>query len=173
MSTPARKPPQAATAPELTAEVSGPHLDPSGRVVTVLLASAVEQDRLALEHIFGHFNGMLHCAEDLASALRVLREEVVAVLVCERDLPPDNWKAMLDELAGFPRPPLLIVSSRFADDQLWAEALNLGAYDVLATPFDPGEVTRVVGLACLHWTHQQEPGSQGPWPREKLAAAAG
>ena len=31
--------------------------------------------------------------------------------------------------------PLVIVASHLADDQLWAEALNLGAHDVLAKPF--------------------------------------
>jgi CheY-like chemotaxis protein len=40
-----------------------------------------------------------------------------------------------------PDPPMLIVTSRLADDYLWAEALNLGAYDVLAKPFDASEVS--------------------------------
>ena len=34
---------------------------------------------------------------------------------------------------------------------LWAEALNLGAYDVLAKPFDAAEVTARVSLAVLYW----------------------
>jgi len=36
------------------------------------------------------------------------------------------------------------VTSRLADERLWAEALNLGAYDVLAKPFDSTEAMRVV-----------------------------
>jgi len=43
-----------------------------------------------------------------------------------------------------PTPPLLIVTSRHADEYLWAEALNLGAYDVVAKPFDSHELSRVV-----------------------------
>ena len=37
--------------------------------------------------------------------------------------------------------------SRLADEALWAEVLNLGGYDLLASPFDPIEVDRVVTLA--------------------------
>jgi len=40
------------------------------------------------------------------------------------------------------------VADRLADDRLWAEVLNLGAYDLLIKPFDTQEVLRTVGLAC-------------------------
>ena len=41
-------------------------------------------------------------------------------------------------------------------ERLWAEALNLGAYDVLAKPYDPTEVVRSVSLAWLQWTSRRE-----------------
>jgi FixJ family two-component response regulator len=50
--------------------------------------------------------------------------------------------------------PSLIVTSRLADDRLWAEALNLGAYDVLAKPFERLELVRSVSSAWLHWYHK-------------------
>jgi DNA-binding response OmpR family regulator len=87
----------------------------------------------------------------LASALTALRKARVPVVVCESDLQPGTWKEVLEELHNLPDPPLLIVTSRFADERLWAEALNLGAYDVLAQPFDGVEVTRIVNLAWLRW----------------------
>ena len=37
---------------------------------------------------------------------------------------------------------------------LWAEDLNLGAYDVLVQPFDPDEVYRVILLA---WDNASAP----------------
>ena len=63
---------------------------------------------------------------------------------------------MLREITRISHPPMLIVTSRTADDRLWAEALNLGAYDVLAKPFDQSEVTRVVSLAWLHWKERHD-----------------
>jgi len=55
-----------------------------------------------------------------------------------------------------PDPPLVIVTSHLADERLWAEALNLGAYDVLAKPFDAIEVGRILGLAWQHWQDRHE-----------------
>ena len=42
-----------------------------------------------------------------------------------------NWKKVLSDLRRFAHPPQLIVTSRTADDYLWAEVLNIGGYDVL------------------------------------------
>jgi DNA-binding response OmpR family regulator len=50
----------------------------------------------------------------------------------------------------------LNVSSRLADDYPWAEALNLGAYDVLAKPFEATEVIRIVSLAWRHWQDRHD-----------------
>ena len=47
--------------------------------------------------------------------------------------------------------PGFIVTSLNADDQLWSEALNSGAYHVLAKPFDPVEI---VSMAWLNWKYQ-------------------
>ena len=58
---------------------------------------------------------------------------------------------MLDHIAFLADSPLLIVTSRLADERLWAEAPNLGAWDVLAKPFDAEEVIRVVSIAGQHW----------------------
>jgi len=41
------------------------------------------------------------------------------------------------------------VVSRLADERLWAEALNPGAYDMLLTPFEAEEVFRVIGWRRL------------------------
>ena len=45
------------------------------------------------------------------------------------------------------RAPVLIVTSKVADEYLWSEVLNLGGYDVLAQPLDRDEVTRVARSA--------------------------
>jgi CheY-like chemotaxis protein len=97
--------------------------------------------------------------EDGLALLR--RRHRTPAVICERDLRPRAWKVMLRELSSLPNPPLLIVSSLYADAQLWAEALNLGAYDVLAKPLDGSEVARALHSAWVRWKGrltQQEPG---------------
>jgi DNA-binding response OmpR family regulator len=58
---------------------------------------------------------------------------------------------MLERISLLSDPPLFIVTSRLADERLWAEALNLGAWDVLAKPFESDEVIRIVTIATQHW----------------------
>ena len=86
------------------------------------------------------------------------------------NLLPGTWRDMLERIGRLPQPPFLIVTSRLADGHLWAEALNLGAYDVLAKPFDRNEVVRIVSLAWLHWKDQCE---TSPQAENMWMAAAG
>ena len=92
----------------------------------------------------------------LASALAVLQQRRIPIVLVERDFPQGSWRDLLDDTARLPAPPLLIVTSRLADERLWAEAINVGAYDVLSKPFDVQEVCRVVEGAWRHWSEQRE-----------------
>ena len=101
-------------------------------------------------------------ASTLPGAIGLLQRHSIGLIVCERDIPPYSWKDVLVRVATVSKPPLVIVTSLNADDFLWAEALNWGAYDVLPKPFDPAEVARSVRIAVLHWRWNQEHGLQPP-----------
>jgi DNA-binding response OmpR family regulator len=90
----------------------------------------------------------------LSATVRLQREKAPIVL-CERESVTGSWKDMLETVGRFPAPPMLIVTSRTADEYLWAEALNLGAYDVLSKPYHAPEVVRVLSMAWLHWTNRR------------------
>lgn len=121
--------------------------------VTVLSVSPLEPDHTLLQSIISHSRWMLFKAETLASALSVLRRQEISVVLCEHDLQPGRWTDLLDHVRDLVYPPALIVTSRLADDRLWAEALNLGAWDVLAKPFDQREVIRGIRTA---WQHRRD-----------------
>jgi len=97
----------------------------------------------------------LKAAEDVPFAAARLRNEKVPIMICEQDSPAGNWKEVLQSMGSVASPPMVIVTSRTADEYLWAEALNLGAYDVLSKPYHPAEVMRVLSMAWLHWTHRR------------------
>lgn len=97
----------------------------------------------------------LAATEDVSAATARLRSERVPIVLCERETVAGSWKDMLESVGAFPAPPLLIVTSRTADEYLWAEALNLGAYDVLSKPYHPAEVVRVLSMAWLHWMNRR------------------
>jgi DNA-binding NtrC family response regulator len=125
-------------------------------VVTVLSVSPAEEVHFSLQDIFSHSKWKLSRAHSLRSALSFLRAHKTPVVLCEADLLPDTWKDLLEQITRVPDPPAVIVSSRVADDRLWAEALNLGAWDVLARPFVRSEVFQAVSAAWRHWWNQQE-----------------
>ena len=126
--------------------------------VVVLSISPTEEDHTALNRILSRPESTastesrwtIYPAVAVESALSLLREYPIAIVLSERDLVPGTWKDVLAETLNLPDPPLLIVASRLADEYLWAEALNLGAYDVLAKPFDADEVVRVLRSAWFH-----------------------
>jgi len=131
-------------------------------VVTLLSVGLIEEDHASLADILKYSEcdqraagrWKLNACSNLPAALAALRKDRVPVVVCETDLQPGTWKEVLEELRTLPDPPFLIVTSKFADERLWAEALNLGAWDVLAQPFDNMEVTRIVNMAWQRWENR-------------------
>ena len=69
------------------------------------------------------------------------------VVITDTRLPDGNWKDVLNSLEGLWNRPQLIVADRLASEALWAEVLNLGAYDLLAMPFELTEIQCVVSRA--------------------------
>jgi DNA-binding response OmpR family regulator len=102
---------------------------------------------------------VLH-SQDCEEALAHLESSMVSLVICEALLPDGSWKDLLASERRARASYVLVVTSRVADESLWAEVLNLGGYDVLAQPFDREEVTRVVGSAVR--------ASSDPW-RRRLA----
>lgn len=134
------------------------------RNFTLLSVSPDDEDCVFLERIFhqcdwtGHTKSewTLIACPTLVSASSVLQDVTIPIVFCESDMLPGTWRDMLERISLLPDPPLLIVTSRQADERLWAEALNLGAFDVLAKPFDATEVIRIVSLAWQHWLDRHE-----------------
>jgi DNA-binding NtrC family response regulator len=129
--------------------------DPT-KVVSVLVISPIEEDHASLQRIFARTRWNLYQASSITHALSFLREHPTPVVLCETDLRLGTWKELLEHTELLPDPPLLIVTAHHADDALWAEALNLGVFDVLAKPFDRQEVVRAISSAWLRWKRQHK-----------------
>ena len=130
---------------------------PEGGLV-VLVVNPRRDDLLSLRGLLPS-NWTLYIAGDAAGAKQILSQNSIPVLLCESELPDGNWKDLLAAVAEIPSPPLLIVTSRLADEFLWAEVLNLGGYDVLAKPFNSLEFIRVLSMAWRRWKSEWNGGS--------------
>jgi DNA-binding response OmpR family regulator len=115
-----------------------------------------EEDLSFLTYRFKEAEWTLYTAHTYREALAELNWNRVPVVLCECPLPDGNWKDVLSQLAPMPDRPRLIVFSRHADEGLWAEVLNLGGFDLLATPFRDAELVFTIGSAWLDWKKEQD-----------------
>lgn len=122
--------------------------------VRVLSASPLSEDHAALEQLVGSQQWTIDKAFTLEQANLLMRHGSFLLVVCEHNLIPGTWKDLLEIIGPLRNPPFFIVTSRHADEHLWSEALNFGAYDVLAKPFASNEVLRSFNMALMHWRFQ-------------------
>jgi CheY-like chemotaxis protein len=136
----------------------------SATQVEILLVSTNEADHASLDNILRepgadaetNSGWIVYRVGSVAAALETIGNKGVAIVISECDSFPDQWRTVLESISVLPDPPLLIVASRLADDHLWAEALNLGAWDVLPKPFQKQEVIRVLASAWRHWQYRRD-----------------
>jgi DNA-binding NtrC family response regulator len=138
-----------------------PGIENNSTLINILSVSTTEDDHTLLENTFSNqvmletnagreSKWLLYRSATLRSALAVLRENQISVVLCDGDV-AGTWRELLEQITLLDNPPSLIVTSRLADDNLWAEALHLGAYDVLAKPFARNELVQSLKSAWLHW----------------------
>ena len=127
------------------------------RTISLLSISPVEADHAELEQALHPSWWTVCTARTLSAASAILEKRRFPVVVCESDLGEGSWKELLTGMALVGRSaPFFIVTSRLADERLWVEALNVGAYDVLVKPFDVTELKRVLNSAWCEWRERHE-----------------
>lgn len=123
---------------------------PGSANITVLAVASSKDDLRSLQDILEAERWKVNTAQSCGEALRAMADETPAVVACENQLPDGDWKDLFNLLNSLGDPPPVVVMSRNADENLWAEVLNLGGYDVLAKPFERAEVSRVVEMASRY-----------------------
>lgn len=124
-------------------------------VIAALTVSADEDNRRALALIFHEMRWKLRYSPCLAQARDQIDHDVIPVVICDAALPDGGWESFFRYTERLSPRPNFVVSSRLADERLWSEALNLGAYDVLSTPFDRREVAHVIRCAWDSWWERE------------------
>lgn len=123
---------------------------------TTIAVLPLGEGRDSLLNIFDRPNWNLQFTCTLQETLTALSASP-GVIISEVRLPDGHcWHDLLHELQKLEYPPPLIVTDRLADERLWAEVLNLGGHDLLATPFDAREVFHAVCAACRRTENEPE-----------------
>jgi len=114
----------------------------------ILYISGQSEDARHLSQMLHPLPLRLDYAESMQQAREKLRLEDYDVVLTDAQLPDGKWLDVLHLVRDSPGYPKVIVTDRNADARFWAEALNLGAYDLLAQPFYQPEVQRILYNAC-------------------------
>ncbi len=102
---------------------------------TILLVQLTDGDCAALRQALANSNYQLYEAADCREACSFLASNHAPVIVCGCHPASSEWREFAQYIAGLPEPPVFVAASRLADDSLWAEVLNQGGFDLLASPF--------------------------------------
>src|ERR1019366_1338475 len=84
--------------------------------ISAMLVGEFGNERPLLHDIFRNLGWRLLEAHNRREGMRSLACSLVQVVVAERDFPHWNWKRILNDFRPLDRPPLLIATSRLADD---------------------------------------------------------
>jgi DNA-binding NtrC family response regulator len=125
-------------------------MDDFGSNVRILTISPQQTDQAVLSRILGHSAWTHVTASTVSEAARHLANSHFHVVLAERKLPDGDWTDIVELTSGMNERPQVIVLSRDGDERLWAEVLNLGAWDILIKPFHPKEVYRTIHSAWQH-----------------------
>jgi len=103
---------------------------------------------------------MLHALPlvlDHVGSLRQARTQLQAheydAVLTEAALSDGKWLDVLHLVREHPREIAVIVTDPHADTRLWAEVLNMGAFDLLAQPYHEPEVRRILYNACSRFEY--------------------
>jgi DNA-binding response OmpR family regulator len=141
---------------------------PRAAGVNVLIISSADRHLADLQSVFRSCEWKMRCVPSLRDGVSALPSMAPVVVICDDQLEDGDWKLAVNAIAKAECPPPLIVTSRIADNHMWAEVLNLGAWDLLAKPYVPSEVIYVVGSA---WRRALLPLTACRRPMSELEAA--
>jgi DNA-binding NtrC family response regulator len=114
----------------------------------ILFISGHKNDARRLTRMLHSLPILVDHVETLQQAHAKLQQDDYGVILTEADLPDGKWPDALHLARECQQEPEVIVTDPQADARFWAEALNLGAYDLLAQPFYEPEVRRILYNAC-------------------------
>lgn len=109
-----------------------------------MLLSHSDQERSPLRGVFADAGWAVYEGEYLADLVDQVYRGWKGVVISDFALPDASWRKILSSIRSGCE---LIVTSHIADDRMWSELLDAGAFDLFAYPLDTVEMLRVVGAA--------------------------
>src|SRR5438270_13880115 len=119
----------------------------------ILFLSGHPEDACQISQMLRDLPIALDHTGTLQQARTKLRQQEYDLVLTEATLPDATWTDVLRMIRECPQELVVVLTDRHADARLWSEALNRGAYDVIAQPFYEPEVCRILYNACTRRHH--------------------
>jgi len=141
--------------------------------VTALLIFHQAKPFKEVKAVLGKLAVATRRARTLADACQVLSLVDPPLLVfTESQLPDGNWAEVVYFSAEAPTPVSVIVVGREIDTNLYASAIEIGAFDFIAPPFDEIDLAHVVRCAADHALRRRHAAKNArPPTRQSLPSA--
>jgi DNA-binding response OmpR family regulator len=110
-----------------------------------------ERDRRILDGVCSRNHWSVVFADDCDEARGALDRIDAPVILCDRDLPGEEWRRVVGTLAAAPQPSCILLLSKVVDEYLRDAVVGSGGYDVLRKPLREDEVAHAIRLAWTYW----------------------
>ena len=110
----------------------------------ILIVSSESKNRHALMEILDREGWKTICASTASECEEVFNNHNIHVVFCERGLSDGTYRDLLAMTRSRGRNVCLVVTSRLADWDEYLEALNDGAFDLIASPSQTTDVVRAL-----------------------------
>lgn len=116
--------------------------------IRLLAITQNDDDRAAMRRIADDHEWQVLFAASSSSARQLLeREPAPLVIICDRDLPGEDWRYVVAVMASLSDAHCVLLASTVVDDYLWEEVIKHKGYDVVIKPFEAGQLGRLVAFA--------------------------
>lgn len=75
----------------------------------------------------------------------------VSVILADREFPDGTWRELVNLAVSTSPGSCVVVLDRGADESLWLDILDAGAFDLLQSPVEPLSLRRTIESAELQW----------------------
>jgi DNA-binding NtrC family response regulator len=113
----------------------------------ILVVSSESKNRRALADILNQEGWSTVCASAVAECQGILSSHNLRLVLCDRRLTDGTYRDILFLARLLGRNVRVVVTSRLADWSEYLEALQDGAFDLIAFPGETAEIIRVISQA--------------------------
>lgn len=115
--------------------------------VRLLAITRGAEEKAALERIAADLRWKLSIAESAEDAIHLLGDAPLPLVICDRDLPGEDWRTTVAQIANRRDVLCVVLASSVVDDYLWDEVIKQRGYDVVSKPFEADQLRRAATFA--------------------------